>query len=91
MICDSRWLCKTRRTQRASAQHFCECGGILHALNSERGQELTANLHERMKSSPRLRRIHGMTEPSKPRPTVWRLGVEATDYIPNRAFAPARH
>ena len=89
MICE-RLGCKVRRTIRASAMHYCECSGRLHPLDSERGRELTKMLHERMASSPRLRRIHGMTEVSKPRPESFRIGVESPDYIPNRALSIAR-
>ena len=89
-ICE-RLYCKVRRTPRASAQHYCECSGLLHPLDSEKGEALTAELEKRMASSPRLRRIHGMTEVSKPRPTVYRLGVESTDYVPTHAIFRARH
>ena len=89
MICE-RLGCKVRRTIRASAKHYCDCSGELHPLNSERGKQLTEMLSERMASSPRLRRIHGMTEVSKPRPESFRLGVESPDYIPSRALYIAR-
>jgi len=89
MICE-RLGCKVRRTIRASAQHYCECSGRLHALDSERGEQLTEMLRERMASSPRLRRIHGMTEVSKPRPESFRIGVESPDYVPQMALYIAR-
>ena len=65
-ICNSKWLCKTRRTQRASAQHYCECGGELIPLLSERGQELQRQREERMRICPRFRRIAGIVERNKP-------------------------
>lgn len=89
MICGSKWLCRSRCIITTCTNHYCECGGELHAMDSERGKELVEKREALLKSSPRFRRVHGFFEIRKPLP-MFDIGADSTDYIPQRAMALAR-